>query len=137
MGATILEQIRTKTGHRVEPAKKADKLGFVALTNDDLVDGRLKVLKESALAKQMATLQWDESGKRENKAQRNDACDASIYARGAITKYISHAEPVADAVMSKEQELLHGILGRNNRSATGAQTPGVAAYQPGSAYLPK
>jgi hypothetical protein len=136
MGATILEQIRTKTGHKVEPAKKADKLGFVALTNDDLVDGRLRVLKESALSKQMATLQWDESGKRENKAQRNDACDASIYARGAITRYISHADPVADPVMSPEQELLHGILG-NGRATHRAQTPGVAAYQPGSTYLPK
>jgi len=134
MGTTILEQIRTKTGHRVEPAKKADKLGFVALTNDDLVDGRLKILKESHLAKQMATLQWDESGKRENKAQRNDACDASIYARGAITKYISHTEPVADPVMSPEQELLHGILGKPKHDVLGMQSP---IFQPGGAYQPK
>jgi hypothetical protein len=128
MGTTFLEQIRMKTGHRVMPAQKADKLGFVALTNDDLVDGRLKVMKGSVLATQMAALQWDESGKRENKSQRNDACDASIYARGAITRYISHSEPVADPVRSPEQELLEKVLGKPNR--------GDAPYMPGNMYTP-
>jgi len=134
MGTTILEQIRTKTGHRVEPAKKADKLGFVALTNDDLVDGRLKILKDSVLAKQMASLQWDESGKREIKTQRNDACDASIYARGAITRYISHVEPVADPVRSAEQDLLEGILGKRHGNL---REPAAApVFVPGNPYTP-
>lgn len=134
MGATILEQIRTKTGHRVEPAVKADKFGFVALTNDDLVDGRLKVKRGSELAAQMAVLQWDESGKRENKAQRNDACDASIYARGAITRYINHSEPLADPVKTPEQELLDGIFKRHG--GTNPLAPGSGEYRPGGAFLP-
>lgn len=132
MGTTILEQIRTKTGHKVTPAVKADKLGFVALTNDDLVDGRLKVLKDSVLAQQMAALQWDETGKKENKSQRNDACDASIYARGAITRYISHKEPVADAPIDPETAYLEKVLRPPTRG------PAVAgAYRPGAAYQPK
>ena len=138
MGTTILEQVKTKTGHRVEPAKKADKLGFVALTNDDLVDGRLKILKGSELAKQMAALQWDESGKREIKTQRNDACDASIYARGAITRYINHSEPVADPVRAPEEDLLAGVLGKHRRP-TGTEAPGGVGspvYRPGAAYRP-
>lgn len=136
MGATILEQIRTKTGHRVMPAQKSDKLGFVALTNDDLVDGRLKVLKGSVLSKQMAELQWDESGKRENKAQRNDACDASIYARGAITRYINHSEPLADAVKTPEQEQLDELFKRLNSGGNARGMDG-SVFTPGGAYAPK
>lgn len=142
MGATILEQIRTKTGHRVVPAVKADKLGFVALTNDDLVDGRLRILKHSELAKQMACLQWDESGKREIKTQRNDACDASIYARGAITRYINHKEPVADAPRPQKGELNDALYPRFERAAdhgaAGAYRPSGGVYAPrsGGAYVP-
>lgn len=132
MGVTILEQVRQKTGHRVTPAQKSDKLGFVALTNDDLVDGRLKILKDSVLAKQMASLQWDETGKREIKTQRNDACDASIYARGAITRYINHSQPVADPVISPEQEHLERILGKRPAGAAGEGLflPGSTPYAP-------
>lgn len=136
MGATILEQVRAKTGHRVEPAVKADKMGFVALTNDDLVDGRLKILKGSELASQMAQLQWDERGKRENKAQRNDACDASIYARGAITRYINHSKPLADPVQTPEQELLHGLFKNGSGVSEPRSAPGHSNYRPGSAYQP-
>lgn len=137
MGITILEQIRAKTGHRVQPAVKADKLGFVALTNDDLVDGRLKILKDSVLAKQMAQLQWDESGKRENKAQRNDACDASIYARGAITKYINHSTPLADVVKTPEQEHLDGIFKQLGSAGSNVGFSPGAGYRPGGAYTPR
>lgn len=136
MGATILEQIRTKTGHRVVPAVKADKLGFVALTNDDLVDGRLKVLRHSELAKQMAQLQWDESGKREIKTQRNDACDASIYARGAITRYINHKEPVADAPKPDKEGLFDGIFQRLPGSQVASGSAPSSTYRPGSSYVP-
>lgn len=134
MGATILEQVRTKTGHRVEPAVKADKFGFVALTNDDLVDGRLKILKDSALAAQMASLQWDVKGKSEIKTQRNDACDASIYARGAITRYINHSQPVADPVIDLEQAHLERILGKRRPGSSNAGSEPI--YQPGRVYTP-
>lgn len=133
MGATILEQVKVKTGHAVQPAQKSDKFGFVALTNDDLVDGRLKILKKSVLAEQMASLQWDETGKRENKKQRNDACDASIYARGAITRFINHSEPVADPVKTPEQELLDGIF-RQQHQLDGRNRDGGPIYRPASDY---
>lgn len=135
MGATILEQIKTKTGHRVNPAVKTDKLGFVALANDDLVDGRMKVRKGSVLAEQLASLQWDDKGRRENPAQRNDACDALIYARGAITKFISHSKPLADVVRTPEQEMLDGIL-RGKARAEAARVAGGEPFIPGSGYRP-
>ena len=80
----------------------------------------------------MAALQWDETGKKENKAQHNDACDASIYARGAITRYISHVEPVADAPIDPEVAHLERILRPAARGSAGHDV-----YQPSSVYQPK
>jgi hypothetical protein len=83
----------------------------------------------------MASLQWDEKGKRENKSQRNDACDASIYARGAITRYINHAEPVADPVKTPDQEHLDAIFKRIDGRQRLA-VPVRADFQPGRPYRP-
>lgn len=130
MGTTILEHVRVNTGHRVDPAHKADKVGFVGLVNDDLVDGRLKLLKERECAKQMAELQWDESGKRENKAQRNDAADALLYARGAIIRYLTHENPVADAVKTPEEAHLEQVF-----SKMGGRRDDSTEYEPGT-YIP-
>ncbi len=72
--------------------KKADrnpnyKHGAVELTNGDLVDGRLKILKGSQLEQQLQQLQWKEdvNGRvRENKAQANHSTDTLIYGRKEV-----------------------------------------------------
>jgi hypothetical protein len=130
MGATILEEVRMKTGHRVTPAVKADKLGFVGLVNDDLVDGRLKLKRGSKVADEMAGLQWDDSGKREHKAQPNHGCDGTLYARGAIIRFLSHTDPVADPVKTPEQAQLDELFAR-----MGARR-NDDGYEPGAAYVP-
>jgi hypothetical protein len=56
------------------------------------VDGRLFILEESELERQMTGLQWklDDFGKlKEDKAQANHSTDCLIYARNAIAKLIS------------------------------------------------
>ena len=130
MGQTVLSEVMMRCGHRVTPAAKADKFGFVGLVNDDLVDGRLRLLRGKELPKQMAELQWDESGKRENKKQRNDACDAALYARGAIIKYLSHSDPVADPVKTPEQAHLDALFDGMKRDRD-LYEPGSGAYVPG------
>ena len=109
LGETILKEILLKVGHRVTPAEKKDKFGFIGLANDDLIDGRMKILKGSVTAQHLAQLQWDASGKLENKGQRNEGGDVMIYARGAIISYTSRVDPVADVVKTP-QELEHEAI---------------------------
>jgi hypothetical protein len=130
MGVTILEEVRMKTGHRVAPAVKADKLGFIGLVNDDLVDGRLKLLRKSHVAEEMASLQWDDSGKRENKAQPNHGCDGTLYARGAIIRFLSRTEPLADTPKSPEEARLDEVFAQLGGKRGGD------TYQPGGMYVP-
>lgn len=110
LGGMVLDEILLKVGHKVEVAHKADKFGHMELVNGDLVDGRMRVLRNSELAKQMGELQWDETGRKENKAQRNDCCDSALYARGAIIKFLSHTDPVADAPRSPEDVMLDEVF---------------------------
>lgn len=72
----------------VKAEKKMDyKFGAIELVNGDLIDGRIKILKGSPLAKQIAELQWkpDENGNpREDKALANHSTDTLIYGRRMI-----------------------------------------------------
>lgn len=71
------------------PFEKADrnpfsKVGAVELTNGDLVDGRIKIIKGSPLEQQLMSLQWaeDPNGRLiENKAQANHSSDTLVYGR--------------------------------------------------------
>lgn len=60
------------------------KVGAIELTNGDLVDGRIKIIKDSPLEQQLQTLQWaeDTHGRvKENKAQANHSTDTLVYGR--------------------------------------------------------
>ncbi len=86
--ATI-DELANVYGIRVTKAdRKPDtKFGAIELVNGDLVEGRMWILKGSALARQMSTLQWkpDDNGfLREDKAQANHSTDTAIYGRRLI-----------------------------------------------------
>jgi len=110
MGETILTEVLIKYGHKVEKAAKQDKEGFITLVNDDLVDGRMLLLVDSKLAEQMSELQYDETGKREMPGQANDACDCTVYVRGAVIRFLSHrpVDPVDEKTPNERhvEELL-------------------------------
>jgi hypothetical protein len=98
MGETILVEVLIKYGHKVDKALKNDKEGFQTLVNDDLVDGRMQLFaddedRKNVLAQQMTELQYDETGKREKPGQPNDACDCTVYVRGAVIKFLVHTAP--------------------------------------------
>jgi hypothetical protein len=88
--------------------KKANdyKFGAIELTNGDLVDGRIKVLKGSALETQITELQWvaDEYGAlRENKAQANHSTDCLIYGRKAIATLFESGAVDTEAAKRKRR----------------------------------
>lgn len=87
-----LAELRNVYGIAIGKAEKNQnyKAGAIELVNGDLVDGRLKVLKDSELEKQMLNLQWkvdeDTRQMREDKAQPNHSTDSCIYARREAAK---------------------------------------------------
>lgn len=79
LGEAIAKQFRLEHGLFPEASKKKDKRDFIELMNGDLVEKRAWVIEGSVLARQMATLAWDETGIKEKSGQRNDAADAFVY----------------------------------------------------------
>lgn len=78
----LINELAKVYGIRFEAAKKADKHGSIEVTNGQLVDGKLKILKGSVLEDQLMELQWkpDEHGQpKEDKGARNDAADSCLY----------------------------------------------------------
>jgi hypothetical protein len=94
-GGMIIAELNERFGLSVEAAEKKNKPDSIELTNSDLIDGRLKLLKGSLITQQMMDLQWDETGMKENKAQRNDCCDAFIYARRRALHHFYQADAPA------------------------------------------
>lgn len=88
----VIEELANVYGVRMQKAeRKIDyKFGAIELTNGDLLEGRIFVLKDSPLEKQLQELQWttdDFSGrKREHAAQANHSTDCLIYARKLIAQ---------------------------------------------------
>ena len=108
LGGAILDELRDVYGIPIEAADKKHKHDSIELTNGDLLDGRIKVLKGSVLEEQLMALQWavDQWGKlKEDKGARNDACDALLYLRRKAMLLIGH-EAEAERPDPKSQEAL-------------------------------
>lgn len=82
MGGEQIATLGARYGIGIQPADQKQKFDNIALTNGELEAGIIKIQKGSFLAREMTTLQYDDKVLfRENKHQRNDNCDAFIYAR--------------------------------------------------------
>lgn len=83
LGQSILDELANVYGVRFAPALQKEKFAGIEQVNGWLIPGRVKVLKGSLLAQQIATLQWqvNEFGEmKENKAQANHLTDSMLYA---------------------------------------------------------
>jgi hypothetical protein len=95
MAESILAELGQVYGIRIEPAEKGFryKLGAITVVNGDLIDGRLKVLKDSHLEEELLDLQWTESPRTgapmERKDQPNHSADTLVYGRALITTLMS------------------------------------------------
>lgn len=91
LGKLVVETINKRHGLPVQPAEKREKFDTIELLNADFHSGRVKLIPDSELAREMAALQFDLSkhskkelvrtGKlRENPQMPNHLCDAALYA---------------------------------------------------------
>lgn len=84
LGGLILQELANTYGIAIEPALKKNLHDSREGMNGDLIDGRMHVIKDSVLEKQLTGLQWDIDRYgllAKNKRQRDDAADAGCYAR--------------------------------------------------------
>lgn len=85
LAKVVLDELAETHSIYYEPAEKTAKNDHIELFNDDLDAGRIKVVRDSPLAEQLSTHQWDErtldrTGKRvESRSTANDVADAGIY----------------------------------------------------------
>lgn len=89
LGKLIVEEQRQREGMHFEAAKKTEKYSHVELMNDDLLSGRVLLMRGSVLAQEMSVLpkdpNWPKPGEERNKPPREDprfpnhACDAGLY----------------------------------------------------------
>lgn len=111
MDPAHLAELANVYGLRITKAeKKMDyKFGAIELVNGDLTDGRLKILKDSELEKQLQALQWkadDLGALREDKAQANHSTDTLVYGRRLIAHLFESGQagtPAAAAPDAREQ----------------------------------
>lgn len=109
LGGAVLDELRNVYGIAIGAAeqKPGQRFATVELFNGDLVDGRLKILKGSRLAEQLASLQWtqDEFGQlRWPKGRPDHATDAAIYCRRLIAKLFELSAPPVSATRQPEPE---------------------------------
>lgn len=113
-GKILLEDLRTEYGLQVDPAPRAggDKITMQEVCNGLLAEGRLKVLKDSALETQLTTLQLREDESRklsERKGERNDAADACLYALRGV-KHFDVTEATVAAALARPEPKRRGDL---------------------------
>ena len=100
LGGALLDELSQVYGLKIDPAEKKSKHDAIELTNGDLIDGKIRILKDSRLEEQLQSLQWAEDmygNIKEDKSQRNDCTDAFIYARRAAKHHFpddEHHQPV-------------------------------------------
>jgi hypothetical protein len=86
---TTIDELKNVYGVGFEKADRNpySKLGAIELTNGDLVDGRIKIIKGSPLEQQLQSLQWAENSHGqlvEAKSQANHSTDTLVYGRKQI-----------------------------------------------------
>lgn len=84
LGALVVEEVAKRFGVRFEAAKKTEKYAHVELFNDDLLTGRVKLMRGSPYAQEIAVLPKDpdwpeEKLPREDPRFPNHCADAGLY----------------------------------------------------------
>jgi hypothetical protein len=99
MGKAFAEEMRRRPpAIPVEPAEKHNKVGYIALFNDALRTGRIKVVRSACadLLQEWAELPWAENRMKEAEGFNNHAADACLYAWRAANAFLEkYPEPQA------------------------------------------
>lgn len=79
LGKMVLAELAERWGIHIEAAEKAEKRDYIELLNSDMIEGRIKILRNGNLATEMGVLVWDASREKEDRNCPNHTCDAFLY----------------------------------------------------------
>ena len=80
LGKMVLAELAERHDLFIEAAEKTEKRDYIELLNSDLVEGRIAILEDSALAEEMSYLVWkDGLREKEDPSCHNHVCDAFLY----------------------------------------------------------
>lgn len=89
LGKAIVEEFRVRYKINVEKADKTQKLAFIEIVNGDLISGSLMINKDSQLAKELKTHQWDPEDKtKEDDRTENHLADGLLYGMRKVRHYM-------------------------------------------------
>lgn len=89
LGKAFAEEARRRYALPIDPAEKNNKRGYIALMNDALVAGRVKIVRDACteLATEWLELPWSDDREREAGGFDNHAADACLYAWRAANAF--------------------------------------------------
>lgn len=107
LGKKIQEEILQRYGLFIEAAEKQRKLEFIALMNDDLRTGRLKVQKSSRFAEDAYRVEWDRDSDKPKVSDRfhTDVGDALLYGWRESRHYLAE-KPVQNPQKDTNEYML-------------------------------
>lgn len=110
LGKKISVELSARHGLSLVAAEKERKAEYVALMNDDMHNGRIKIKYKSKTAQEMQMLCWDQEyfdeGKFvENADFDNHLCDASLYAWKWAYHYLYKDSPEKKLTFEQQDEL--------------------------------
>jgi len=115
LGKAFAEEARKRFSIPIEPAEKTNKRGYIALFNDALGEGRIKLAKASteALRAEWNELPWTEDRAKEVEGFDNHASDAALYAWRAASAYHEAPPPPpptrAQVILETEERMIQQL----------------------------
>lgn len=120
LGDKVRDELHQQHGLFFEKAAKKNKVDHVEIFNSGFVDERIKILKRSRLAGEMAVLLWDKRNRyREKRGMKNDNCDAALYlvthAHGAGSQNLENELTAEELVAKKQREEAAAFVARQQQ----------------------
>lgn len=113
-GGLVLRQMARDYGIVIKEAKKRHKKDHIEALNTDTENGKYLVLLGSVTAGEMAVLSWDETRMKEKSGQKNNACDAALYA-GCNARHHDATELVEKPVVQGNDLVVQQMMERRER----------------------
>lgn len=85
----LVESINQRYGILIQPAERRDKYAHIELVNNDFHSGRIKIIADSDLARELGMLQWD----------LTHGSKSELAAQGKLKEHYSFANHCSDAFL--------------------------------------
>lgn len=115
LGKAFQAEVSRRFHVPIEPAEKANKLGYISLMNGDLEKGRIKVVRGAceSLVKEWKQLPWHESRTKEHPGFDNHCADGALYGWRKCMAFVERPRekpPTREEIAAREEEALEDAV---------------------------